>query len=266
MTKTQFIPMDVIMEFNLKFSNHQKLQRPNICDNLEHIEPMQEEETPPATPKENLGVLDQIKEMLAESRLVPVHMKDNEIPARARAHTHHLPTRHSFSIHTNHNEDIPIVPRKMFLGSPPPVKLDLVQELKLAGPSVKDRRKLFEQTQLFKPQVVTTTSPKMQAINEEQSATVNLPSVEELKIEENNTEQSKVEKIKTSEVILEIHEDNNQQSENNVVSIEIEVPTHQEQISVQRTNQIDEVKEENKAEIKEMEIQKAPIIDINDLM
>jgi hypothetical protein len=266
MTKTQFIPMDVIMEFNLKFSNHPKLQRPNICDNLEHIEPMQEEETPPATPKENLGVLDQIKEMLAESRLVPVHMKDNEIPARARAHTHHLPTRHSFSIHTNHNEDIPIVPRKMFLGSPPPVKLDLVQELKLAGPSVKDRRKLFEQTQLFKPQVVTTTSPKMQAINEEQSSTVNLPSVEELKMEENNTEQSKVEKIKTSEVILEIHEDNNQQSENNVVSIEIEVPTHQEQISVQRTNQIDEVKEENKAEIKEMEIQKAPIIDINDLM
>ena len=41
MTKTQFIPMDVIMEFNLKFGDHPKLQRPNICDNLEHIEPMQ---------------------------------------------------------------------------------------------------------------------------------------------------------------------------------------------------------------------------------
>ncbi len=275
MTKTQFIPMDVILEFNLKFSDNSKLQKPNICDNLEHIEPMNEEETPPPTPKENLGVLDQIKEMLAESRLVPVHMKDNDIPARARAHTHHHPTRHSFSMPAIHSDDVPIVPRKMFLGSPPPIKTDLIDELKLSGPSVKDRRKLFEQSSLFKPTIVTSaTSSQVQNENVKASpsfnsqVSVNLPPILELtnnnKEETNNTEVS----TKVNEVILEIHEPI-EDKKDDVVSIEIELPTENKITTIQslvNSEKTDEHKEETKAENEDVEIQKVPIIDINDLM
>jgi len=278
MTKTQFIPMDVIMEFNVKFADNNKLQKPNICDNLEHIEPYLEEETPPATPKENLGVLDQIKEMLAESRLVPVHMKDNDIPARARAHTHHLPTRHSFSMPTINSDDVPIVPRKMFLGTPPPPKADLIDELKLSGPSVKDRRRLFEQSSLFNPKIVSLQSQ----VHQENSKTspsfnsqvsVNLPTVLELtnnnKEETNNTEVNNTEvTAKVNEVILEIHEPKDEPKDE-VISIEIELPSENKITTIQSLSnfeEIDENKEEMKGETHLVEIQKVPIIDINDLM
>ena len=146
------IPTDVIQQFKKKFGKHDALIKPDICDNLLHAEVTKPEEEPLIEPvfvsKPNFDqehVLTQIKDILAESRLVPIGLKDNEIGPKT-----------AISLGSNYSPYVPTVrssvelpdtfflnkPKKSFLGSPPPKKS--IDDLPASRPSVKDLIQSFD--------------------------------------------------------------------------------------------------------------------------
>ena len=145
------IPKEIIQQFNDKFASIEHLVIPDVCGNLEHTKVNRPPPPPPELmldeeikeePEEQPGVLSKfmtdIKQMLADSRLVSVGLKDNELPH------HYIPTRHyevdDISIPTRHSSatvttkprkhsGFQVGPRKGFLGDPPaPIKLQDVLE------------------------------------------------------------------------------------------------------------------------------------------
>jgi hypothetical protein len=140
------IPTDIIQAFKKKFAKHEQLIKPDICDNIIHAEvtkpPLVEEEeieipemldTKPSLDQEEL--LSQIKEILSESRLVPVGMKDHEIGPRTTIKPQGYP------IYPIDQTTFISKPRKSFLGSPPPLKP--IEDLPPSRPSVKDLVKTY---------------------------------------------------------------------------------------------------------------------------
>ena len=111
------IPKEVIEKFKMKFRDID-LRKPDICDNLQTTEiapvytpivaetPIDEEPDLSSNIRQE-EILNEIKNLLSESRIVPIGMKDHEIP-RWRAES----TR-------------TLAPRKSFLGAPKdPIDID----------------------------------------------------------------------------------------------------------------------------------------------
>ena len=141
------IPKEIIALFKHTFGKSEDLVIPDICDNLSHTEvtlptPIATPAIVPVTPAPlqpivndvSQEVLQQIKDILAESRIVPVGYKDSEIPFT----TNRRPSIQSFeaSLHpTGGNErrtiDGHIIrPRRSFLGvPPPPIKIETQQKV-----------------------------------------------------------------------------------------------------------------------------------------
>lgn len=161
------IPTDIIKKFNKVFSKHKDIVKPDICDNLMHTEVTVPLEIAALEPKivvpqqSNVSeMLSNIKEMLAESRIVPVNIKDADIPhhshsvsfhpSQAAAAATHQAWRRSSAVDLTH-----LRPRKSFLGDIPrmrPLETD-------ASVSVKDLKKKFEQKQ-----PVLELTPMLQSI------------------------------------------------------------------------------------------------------
>ena len=136
------IPKDVLLKFRSKFK-HSSLIRPDICDNLQKTEiapvqappleepilpPIEEEDPSPTMLEEQKIVLDEIKTLLQESRLVPVGVRDADLPRWKQT-----PAAKRSSIDLSY-----LAPRKSFLGPPKqPIVIDT------GGISVKDRIKQF---------------------------------------------------------------------------------------------------------------------------
>jgi hypothetical protein len=115
------IPKEIIAKFKLKFKDSE-IRKPDICDNLQSTEvapvimtPRYEpaiDEEPRLNNSKQEEILNEIKDLLSESRLVPIGMKDHEIPR----------WRKSSEI----NKVMPhVAPRKSFMGAPKePIHID----------------------------------------------------------------------------------------------------------------------------------------------
>lgn len=143
------IPIDVISKFNKVFSKHKDIIKPDICDNLVHTEvtvpdPMMPSIQVEQPKSENINeVLSNIKEMLAESRIVPVNIKDVDIPH----YSTHNPSFSSLASNVTNSwrrssapEMLHLHPRKSFLGDMPKKRV----EPDVATVSVKDLMKKFQ--------------------------------------------------------------------------------------------------------------------------
>ena len=152
---------DIIERFKAAFKNNPQLVKPDICDNLQHTEITKPEEEPeeesipmvveikqPPAPHEQ--VLKEIKEILAESRIVPVGVKDAEI---GHHYHHHVNSnggrKNTYQQNTfmgfppTENVEIELMPRKSFLGTPPPI-INVKKDNKVSMPSVKELAKRFQ--------------------------------------------------------------------------------------------------------------------------
>jgi len=149
------IPKDIIKKFKSKFSSkshHAALIKPDICDNLTHAEitkPEEEPESPepepvfPTIPTESQDeVLRKIKDMLAESRLVPIGVRDSELTSNPGFTAKNVPIFSSQTINSQFDKYKPIAPRKSFLGTPPPPKE--IEGATSVRRSVKDLAKQYE--------------------------------------------------------------------------------------------------------------------------
>jgi hypothetical protein len=147
------IPKEIIQMFNQKFANIEHLVIPDVCGNLEHTQVNRpppppellteeaEREEEPEQPGMLSKFMTDIKQMLADSRLVSVGVKDNElphhyIPTRSyEVEDINIPTRYSSATISNkprkswNQTGLQVAPRKGFLGDPPaPKKLQDVLE------------------------------------------------------------------------------------------------------------------------------------------
>ena len=161
------VPKDSINKFKRRFGHINDLVKPDVCDNIMHtkvIEPDVEPEpyvepvfdTPERKPDvENL--LTDIKQILSESRLVHVGIKDQDIPF-PRAHYPNPVKRDSILKPDFISPEIK--PRPSFLDGPPPL-IKLNSQVEVSRPSVRDLKKMFEAS--FKP-VLTTSSNVQDAV------------------------------------------------------------------------------------------------------
>lgn len=170
------IPEDIISRFKQKFKNV-NLVKPDVCDNLVHVEVTLPDAHPVEQKPQIVGdtsVLDQIKDMLSESRLVTVGVKDHELPP-ARRHSVTFPHapfqpnrewRKATVVGRERKESKPAAnqddvelddlsdllhPRKTFLGPPP----TLVKTQSMASINVKELMKKFN-----KPTDISKILPK----------------------------------------------------------------------------------------------------------
>jgi hypothetical protein len=134
------IPEDIIEMFKQKFTKRPTtLVVPDICDNLQHCEitkPSIEDEVILEVEDDNSNIEDnkqdllfQIKQLLADSRIVPMNINDHELPTvlkhKSFGNEHHRPSimNQSNPLHNLHNvnnkwnrhgSDIHLIPRHSF--------------------------------------------------------------------------------------------------------------------------------------------------------
>ena len=170
------IPEDVVHVFKRKFAKQTALIKPEICDNIMHTEitkPAPEPEREPTPEPEPIlptypsqpheEVLREIKELLAESRIVPIGIKDSQLAQR----TVRVPTYASSSDitgtptptwRTSTIDETLIKPRKSFLEPPPLIRYPTDVD-RTSMPSVKSIAAQFERKQtLFTPSVPSSQS------------------------------------------------------------------------------------------------------------
>ena len=149
------VPKDTINKFKRRFGHINDLVKPDVCDNIMHTrvippevepEPYVEPVFPTPERKPDVeNVLNEIKQILSESRLVHIGMKDSEIPY-PRAHYPNPAKRDSVLKPDFVSPEIK--PRPSFLDKPPPL-VKLNSQVEVSRPSVRDLKKMFEAS--FKP-------------------------------------------------------------------------------------------------------------------
>ena len=164
------IPHEVIARFKYKFKNID-IRKPDICDNLQttEIAPVEQPvilvsndkdvtEEPVLHNQRQEEILNEIKDLLSESRLVNVGMRDSEIPRWRGAST----------------ATFPVAPRKSFLGKPrEPIHIDR------GNISVKDMIRKFNTGDAPPIKVGPTTNP-----NQEEQIEMTPPSTTSVKSDE----------------------------------------------------------------------------------
>ena len=129
------IPEDIIEMFKHKFTKRPTtLVVPDICDNLHHCEitkpsidediymPIDTQDDMSNINTDKQDLLYQIKELLADSRIVPMSMNDHELSQLALKNKsdHHRPSisnqpTHHMSKWNRHGSDIHLIPRHSFV-------------------------------------------------------------------------------------------------------------------------------------------------------
>ena len=154
------VPKDTINKFKRRFGHINDLVKPDVCDNIMHTkvlppdpEPYVEPifHTPEPTPDVQ-NVLQDIKQILSESRLVNIGVKDHDLPF-PKAH-YPNPMRRD-SVLKPDVISAEVKPRPSFLEGPPPL-VKLNSQVEISRPSVRDLKKMFETS--FKPVLQPTTN------------------------------------------------------------------------------------------------------------
>ena len=162
------IPPDIVAKFKKKFIKQTHLVKPDICDGITHAEITKPVEIVVEAPPDPVviptypdlshqAILNEIKDMLAESRLVPIGMKDVDIPHRNRNYSYaygNIPITNATTSNrvTTAPTDIAEMakPRKSFLAANPPPMIRLPTALEPSQmPNVKEIAAQFERRNTF---------------------------------------------------------------------------------------------------------------------